>query len=365
METPAANALSPFERWMQKEGLPIVTGHAVDVRALALEAWPRLGGKGAFADLIGLEGVTSMFIAEIPPAGSLQPERHLYEEIIYIVEGRGATTVWVDGGSKRTFEWQKGSLFALPLNSWHQLFNGSGNEPVRLMALNTAPMMLDLLRNEEFVFQNPFHFQDRYNDEPDYFVPSQKRFEGASGDWSWETNFVSNVYDANLHPFERKVPGGDYVALEMASNALVAHITSFPVGRYHKAHYHFGGAVILILSGRGYSLMWPKDLGPRPFSEGKGDQVVRIPFYDGVAFSPPDGWFHQHFNTGREPARQLAFRYGSRHFEPRWVRARWGGGAMDNLFTSVSRGGCMIDKEDEDPMILSLFDKALKEESAP
>jgi quercetin dioxygenase-like cupin family protein len=364
MEAQAGNALTPFEIWMKKEGVPVVTGHSVDVRTVPLGPWPRLKGRGALADLIGFEGVTSMIVAEIPGGGALEPERHLFEEVIYVLEGRGGTAVWADGKGKQTFEWQAGSLFALPLNSWHQHFNGVGNEPARFLALTTAPMVLDTFRDEEFVFQNSHHFADRYSGEMDYFIPSERRFEGTSGDWTWETNFVPDVYAADLYPFERKVSGGDYVAVEMAGNALMAHITSFPVGHYHKAHYHFGGAVILILQGKGYSLMWPKDLGPQPFSEGKGEQVVRIPWHDGVAFSPPDGWFHQHFNTCREPARQLAIRYGSRHHLPRWVQARWGGGAVDRLFTSVSRGGCMIDKEDEDPMIQSLFAKALHEEGS-
>ena len=37
-----------------------------DVRNLRLASWPRLGGKGCFVQLYGMEGVTGMYIAEIP-----------------------------------------------------------------------------------------------------------------------------------------------------------------------------------------------------------------------------------------------------------------------------------------------------------
>ena len=46
----------------------------------------------------------------------------MYEELIYVISGRGAATMWNEGEPKRTFEWQEGSLFSPPLNSWHEHF---------------------------------------------------------------------------------------------------------------------------------------------------------------------------------------------------------------------------------------------------
>ncbi|MGH7198303.1 MAG: cupin, partial [Candidatus Omnitrophota bacterium] len=95
-----------YHQWMKSEGLPVVVGHGIeDVREIKLLPWRRTGGLGAFVHLHGMEGVTGMVVAEIPPGGALQPERHIYEEIICILDGQGATEVWQEGGKKSLFEW--------------------------------------------------------------------------------------------------------------------------------------------------------------------------------------------------------------------------------------------------------------------
>jgi len=150
MESELKEMLASLERtgycqWMKTEGVPMVEGFSIeDVRELKLSPWRRMGGSGAFVHLYGMEGQTGMYVAEIPPGGALNPERHLYEEMICILAGHGATEIWQDGGQKRLFEWGPFSLFAPPLNSWHRLVNG-GREPVRLMAVTTAPIAMDFI----------------------------------------------------------------------------------------------------------------------------------------------------------------------------------------------------------------------------
>lgn len=98
-------------------------GDIQDVREVPRTDWARSGGKGAFLYLKGVResGFIGMVVGEIHPGGSLNPERHLYEELIYILKGQRATQIRQESQAQRSFEWGEGSFFAPPLNSWHRL----------------------------------------------------------------------------------------------------------------------------------------------------------------------------------------------------------------------------------------------------
>ena len=136
-----------YEAWLREEGIPIIEGYGVeDVTELPRKPWARTGGQGAYIQLTGMEGFTGMYVGEIPAGEALNIEQHLYEKIIYIIHGFGATEVWsgINEKKKMQFEWQQGSLFAVPLNCSHRMINGS-REPVIFLAVTSAPLMIDLL----------------------------------------------------------------------------------------------------------------------------------------------------------------------------------------------------------------------------
>ena len=86
-----------YKKWLKDEGVRVVDAlYVEDVRNLELASWERKGGKAAVINLAGSEGAINAYVAEIPPGGSLKPEKHIFEEFIYIVEGAGATSVWND-----------------------------------------------------------------------------------------------------------------------------------------------------------------------------------------------------------------------------------------------------------------------------
>ena len=116
---------------------------------------------GAFVQLKGMEGVTGMEVVETLPGKAPEPEKHLYEKVIYVIEGLGSTEVWTEEGKKQFFEWGPGSLFSPPLNSWYRLING-GSQPALVAAVTNAPMIVDIFHNLDFIFNCPYQFKDRF-----------------------------------------------------------------------------------------------------------------------------------------------------------------------------------------------------------
>ena len=90
-------------------------------------------------------------------AGALNPERHMYEEIMVVVEGRGTTEIWTDGQAKpHTFEWQRGSMFSIPLNTNHRIINAASS-PALILVASTAPNVMNIFRDTRLDLQLPGH----------------------------------------------------------------------------------------------------------------------------------------------------------------------------------------------------------------
>ena len=170
-----------YNKWMRGEGIPVVSGYGVeDVRGLELGSWERIGGKRAFINLYGMGEATGMYVAQIPPSGELKLEKHLYEEVICILDGRGTTEVWQENGAKQVFEWGPWSVFAPPMNTLHRLVNGR-REPVTFLAVTNAPVVLDTFRDPNFVFGCNHTFPDRFKGEEGYFKESSNRYKNKRG----------------------------------------------------------------------------------------------------------------------------------------------------------------------------------------
>ncbi len=335
---------TPYQKWVESHGIPVIRDFYIeDLRKVDVAPWAWKGASGAYLNLIGTGDVNDGYICEMAPGKSTVPQRMLFEEMIYVVEGHGATSVWNDEKRKITFEWQAGSLFSPPLNTWRQHFNGSGSKPARFLAVTSAPPIINLFRDLDFVFANPFAFKSRFDSDPESFSGTADTFI-VKGRTVWDTNFIADVRAMQLYAWAERGAGGSNVMIELAENGMGAHISEFPVGTYKKAHRHGPGAHVTIIGGKGYSLMWPE-----------GEEPKRFDWHEFSIVVPPERWFHQHFNTGRTPARYLALRANGRKFHQAF-------GKIWNVDESVKSGGDQIEYEDEDPAIRSLFERELAKE---
>src|ERR1044071_7600793 len=84
-----------YDEWMEAQGIPIHRGYYIeDLRTLELAWWGERQCNSAFIQLVGQEGVTSARVTEIAAGKTLPPLKFALDEIVYVVEGRGLTTIW-------------------------------------------------------------------------------------------------------------------------------------------------------------------------------------------------------------------------------------------------------------------------------
>jgi mannose-6-phosphate isomerase-like protein (cupin superfamily) len=363
-----------WERFLEEEGLPIYKGVGIrDSRELPRSDWARVGGKASYVQLIGTNNDTGMFVVEVPPRGALKPQKHMYEERYVVVEGRGSTEVWKDGSSAKTsFEWQQWSVFSVPLNANFQIINASSS-PAILIAANSAPRVMNMFQNKDFIFDNPFQFNDRFGGNlEDYWKPNEE-FEPqpARGRAMITTNVIPDAANTYLPLDNNRGPGHRWLAPNMTGNTMLqGWIAEYPSGRYAKAHAHGAGAVLVCLGGKGYSITWPRDEGGiTPWEDGKGELVKMQDYIPGgmISAAPgPSNWFHQHFAYGQDGMRFFLItggvpgsggdRTGSGDEPPR--------GRAQTSLMDIPDGGLAIPYYMEDKYIRKMFEEKLEAEGA-
>jgi hypothetical protein len=328
-----------FELWQAAEGIPVYNSfHVDDLSVLELKPWARFGVDAAFVNLED-PFLTNAIVIELPPGGSSKPFKHMFETWCFVLNGRGMTNVQQKGHQDQIVKWRPFSLFAPPLNTTYQHRNVEPDKPARILMVTNAPLTLNLYHNEEFVFDNYFVFGDRYRGEQGYFNAAPEFLGGRV----FRTNLVDDLRDFYLKEWKERGAGNRTVFLSMSHHTIGAHMSEFEVGTYKKAHRHGPGAHILILQGSGYSLVWKE-----------GEKPTRVDWRPGALFAPPDLWYHQHFNTGPEPARYLALKSKGSPEHPCRLGAP-GPNAEPELFV-----GNQIEHEDEEPWIYDLYVEELR-----
>ncbi len=355
---------TPYDIFMEEQGIPIYREIGVRrVQDLPLKPWKRMGGNGTFIQLLGTEGLWGCYVVEVPGAGTLNAERHLYEELYLVVEGRGSTEVWADGnGKKLTFEWQRGSLFSIPINVQHRIVNAT-RSPALLLAGTTAPNAMNLYSNTDFIFNCSYNFKDRFNPTDDYYKPKEEiEPDPVRGLAMRQTNIIPDIINCELPLDNRRSPGYRRIEPHMTGNNFYLWIGQHENGRYSKAHAHGSAAVLLCLTGKGYTYTWPASLGQTPWKDGKGDLVKRQDYEPvGMVSAAPMGgnWFHAHFGISKEPLRLTAW-FGPN--APGRERGRPGEKAIDYGAIDLKEGGTAVPYYDEDPFLRREYEETLKQE---
>jgi len=285
---------TPYETWFDeaRERMPTFTGLIIqDARTEPLEPWDDMGVDGLYIKMADYQ-ITDGWILEIPAQGQTKSQRHMFEAGIYFFGGPGHIIIQQEEMRPQRIDFKYRTLFSIPLNVRYQIFNDS-DAPVRLVAVTSFPFVLNSMNSEEFIFDNPFAFRDRYDAEEDYADRSEHVRQNLT-----ITNVVPDALEFELDEYDRRGQGTTNTHWTMSGNTMIdLHVSEMPSKVYKKAHRHSSDAFILLLSGEGYSLTWP---------EGRYEDRVRVDWHEGTIFVPPIYWYHQHLNPGTESARYLA-----------------------------------------------------------
>jgi quercetin dioxygenase-like cupin family protein len=286
-----------YRGWIKKAKIPIVEGYSIfDAKTQEVQNWPEIGGRGVYLNFSGnvhMDGV----IIEIPESKSLVPRRQFYEQLVYVLSGRGST-VFGDSQHQNKVDWSEGSLFTVPMNVLHRHSNSDSQHPARLLAITTFPFMMQVFGSLGLIDDTTFSFGERYDGSSDYFSKSQR----VQKRWD-KTNFVRDIRSSEVIPWEERGKGNASMFWEMGGNTVLEpHMSDFPVGSYKLGHRHPYEAIILTLNGKGFTLFDKAHL--------KDSDALKLDWKAGSVVSPPYYWYHQHFNTGDTRARYFAVTEG-------------------------------------------------------
>ena len=283
-----------YDEWFAKykDHMPTFEGLMIqDARTEPLGPWEDMGVDGLYIKMADYQ-ITDGWILEIPPHGQTNSQRHMFEAGMYFFGGPGHITIQQDDQRPQRIDFQYRTLFSIPLNVSYQLFNES-DEAVRVVVVTSFPFIINALHNEEFVFDNPFVFRDRYDGEEGF-----TRYRTHPRENLTITNVVPDALEFELDNYDHRGKGTTNMHWTMSGNTMIdLHVSEMPSGKYKKAHRHSSDAFILLLSGDGYSLTWP---------EGRYEDRIRVDWNEGTIFVPPIYWYHQHMNPGETSARYLA-----------------------------------------------------------
>ena len=102
--------LDPYAGWAANEGVPITEDFGVDLRTVPTAPWPRFDAMAGSSTSKGRGDFVSIFVLDLAPGAKSSPQKHLFEEVVYVLSGHGNTAIETSDGRKHSFEWGPKSL---------------------------------------------------------------------------------------------------------------------------------------------------------------------------------------------------------------------------------------------------------------
>ena len=238
--------------------------------------------------------------------------------------------------------------------------------PIDILCGTSAPNIMNLIDNPEFVFGCPYNFTDRFPGAEDFFKPNDDVApDPVRGLAMRRTNLIPDIISTDLPLDNRRSPGYRRVEPHMAGNRFYQFIGQHETGRYSKAHKHHSTAVLICVQGKGYTYTWPETLGLTPWKDGLADKVLRQDYEPvGIVTAAPmsGDWYHQHFGIGNGGLRLAAWHGPNNH--PALKAGRPGETMRDIWSIDIDKGGNAIPYHVEDPFLRTEFEEQMAREGA-
>jgi quercetin dioxygenase-like cupin family protein len=257
---------------------PAAPGELIRMKTHPVKMDPALGAGVA---RIGEGRIHQMdvTIVEIPSGGKLGARRHLAEEMVYIISGRGYTEIWNrTNGKKERYDWKEGDYLSPTLNSWYQHVNSSPTEPSRLLVISSAPLIRNLFKSEALLTSVDYSFPERWEksvaQKPEYVGDEQ---EGALAVRMRVGHLLPDLPGRAMQERRNGVLG---ITIRPEGDMAQNHIMEMEVREYLSAeenspgHRHVWETVYFIVDGEGFATLQRQGEPERRLDWKAGDLFV-------------------------------------------------------------------------------------------
>lgn len=285
---------------------------------------PQMWHKKLIDPADGLTQTLHVHIEVLAPGGKSQKHGHQNEAMLYILDGHG----WeIHDGIRH--DWRAGDVAVVSNGCVHQHFNGSSQDPCKILIMKTKPLYLFLnLMHQASVESAPKHPVEGFEN----WVPDDEfRAEITEGmEWfkgSQECSWFANPYQPMrdlLPPYnqQRKIVHPQDMPWENCAQGKLKHLVNenmdarirghdaymqiIPAGSRSGKHRHMWEEVAYVVEGEGYDLHWDAQAVIQDEYHWTFEEVPkRLDWKSNDLIYVPPNTIHQHFNTSAEKTARL------------------------------------------------------------